>query len=186
MLAATKMNADQRVLLVDADLQNNAQSAAFFSDAFMSAYGMPQGPFDACFGQIPFWMVTPNSAEHGSDARFVSLHTSMGGRLALTHFHWELVKPGQNVMIRAVRDYWHNLRANFSYAFVDIPAFDRANLKEEICAEADTTLLVSDQSDHHSTGIKSLYDELNASGAHCAGLVINALPVYAAFSGDAP
>lgn len=181
LCAATRKTAQKRVLLLDGDIQNNAQSKNLFAPEACSVYGQPTGPYDGTFGQIPFWMVTPARVDaYGqstNDAQFVSLHILPKNDLAFTHFHWQHLHPNQSVMIRHVRQYWHTLRALFSYVIVDIPAFDRAQYFDEICAEADATVLISGSGETRSADLVNVYNQLKAHGCQCAGLIVNDVPI---------
>ena len=182
LAASAHKTSSKRVLLLDADIQNNAQSQALFAPEATAIYGTPHGPYDATFGQIPFWMVTPATIGTdglcASDAHFVSLHILLQNDLAFTHFHWEQLREGQTVMIRNARNYWHELRQQFAFTIIDVPALDRADITNEICKEADTTVLVAGSGDTHSAELSTAFAKLGGQNCHCAGMIINDVPVH--------
>ena len=177
MIAANNMQQGGQVLLVDMDLQGNAQSAYFFSPESQTQYGAPQGPYDATMGADPFWRVTPfmvnADGQSISDNHFMSMHLLPGAPLAFTHFHWETFKPGQNVQVQNARSFWQNARARFSAIFVDTPALDRSDVLGAICPEADTSILISSQSRAQDLALKDAMGRIQASGGRCAGVILN-------------
>lgn len=183
--AAKEQNETQmggQVLLVDMDIQNNAQSAYF---AGQMQYGQTEGPFDASFDQTPFWRVTPSMVdEQGqsiSQSRYMSLHVLPNAPLAYTHFHWEALRQGQNVHIQNTRDYWHTLRNHFSAIFVDTPALDRADILDAIVPEADANILVSKAEDAQAQSLTDAASKIEEYGATCAGVILNDIPTQAQY-----
>ena len=172
---------NRRVLIIDMDLQKSAQAEWFFSPRAQTQFGPPQGPYDACFGAEPFWRVTPSMVGRDglnqSNSVYMSLHMVPQSHLTFSCFHWEKFMPGQTVLIQNARQYWHALRAQFGAILVDIPALDRADLIGTICPEADQTVLVSDLRDIHSEIMGQAYRRLQDMNAHCAGMILNELPV---------
>ena len=177
LIAAGATQADQHVLLLDMDLQNNAQSAYFFGHENQSIYGAPNGPFDATFGTVPFWNVTPSAVnEQGqnvSNNHFMSLHMLDQTGISFSHFHWEKFIDGQNVHVQSARPYWHVLREHFSAIFIDTPGIDRANVLHTVAAEADANVLVSASSDANSPVLSELMHSITDMGASCAGVILN-------------
>ena len=49
-----------RVALFDFDINQQTQFAAFDTPRSIGMYGAAQGPFDATFGEKPFWQVSPD------------------------------------------------------------------------------------------------------------------------------
>lgn len=177
MIAATDADAGQQVLLLDMDLRSNAQSAYFFSQESQSRYGTPTGPFDAAFGTVPFWKVTPASVdEHGrsiTDSNFMSLHMVEQVGISFSHFHWERFREGQNVHIQYARTYWHILREHFSAVFIDTPALDRANVLATVCPEVDANILVSSTANAKDQALSDTMQSMKEKGAYCAGVILN-------------
>lgn len=177
LIAAEEIEADQHVLILDMDIQNNAQSGHFFAQETQTYYGAPTGPYDATFGTVPFWSVTPSSVnEHGqniTDTHFMSLHIVERAGVSFSHFHWERFKDGQNVHIQNARPYWHALRNHFSAIFVDTPALDRANVLGTVCPEVDTNILVSATTDAQDQSLSDLMKNITEKGGTCAGVILN-------------
>ena len=177
MIAAAETSADQHVLILDMDLQNNAQSAYFFAQENQAQFGTPTGPFDATFGTVPFWSVTPSSVnKHGqniTDSHFMSLHMVEQAGISFSHFHWERFKDEQNVHIQNARPYWHVLREHFSAIFIDTPALDRANILSTVCPEVDTNILVSATTDAKDQALSDLMNSIKEKGGTCAGVILN-------------
>ena len=177
LIAAAATQADQHVLLLDMDLQSNAQSAYFFAQENQAKYGIPNGPYDATFATVPFWSVTPSAVnEQGqniTDNHFMSLHMLDQTGISFSHFHWERFRAGQNVHVQSARPYWHALREHFSAVFIDTPAIDRANVLHTVCAEADANILVSNSADAKSPELSALMRSIMDMGASCEGVILN-------------
>ena len=180
MHAAKSLPKDKQVLLIDMDIQKNAQSAYFFTPENQSRFGHPHGPYDASLGQIPFWRITPSivntQGQNVSDAHYMHLYTLEGLRLAFTHFHWESLRKGQNVHIQNVGEYWHVLRAHYGAIFVDMPALDRSDYAQIICPLADQTVLIASPDTARSPKLAAAYTKIKAMQAQCAGVIINECP----------
>ena len=181
---------DKQVLIVDMDIQSNAQSNWFFSSEGQARYGASEGPYDACFGVAPFWRVTPSMVDDNgqnlTDSHFMSLHMVGTANVAFTYFHWEQFRPGQAAHIQNARDYWHKLRQHFGAIFVDTPALDRADIISTVCPEADNTLLVCASEEKHSRALGDAYTKINALNGRCAGVIFNERPTgQANFEGSA-
>ncbi len=170
----------RRVLIIDMDLQNSSQARWFFSPEAIAVYGQPQGPYDAGLGQEPFWRVTPAMAGPDglplNNSVFMSLHTTPYVNLAFSCFHWEKFLPGQNVHLIKARQYWHELRAQFSAVFVDVPALDRTDILDIICPEADSTILVSAANEVNAIPNGQAHKRILETGGRCAGMILNEFP----------
>ncbi len=181
MIAQQSLPRGGQVLLIDMDIQNNAQSAYFFSPESQASYGAPTGPYDAGFGEMPFWKVTPAvvgvDGENVSSSHFMSLHAVTDPSIMFTHFHWEHFRQGQNVHIQNARNYWHKLRQHFAVIIVDTPAIDRSDILETICPEADANILVCANNDACSQSLTSVANRLQGMGARCAGVILNQAPL---------
>ena len=177
LIAASELAPDQHVLILDMDVQNNAQSAFFFSHENQAQFGTPVGPFDATFGTVPFWKVTPSSVDENgqslTDGHFMSLHILEAAKVSFSHFHWERFREGQNVHIQNARPYWHVLREHFTAIFVDTPATDRANILATVCPEVDTNILVSPTADAADQSLSDAMREIKDKGGSCAGVILN-------------
>ena len=177
LIAAAASAQDQHVLILDMDLQNNAQSSYFFDQTVQAQMGVPNGPYDATFGTVPFWRVTPSSLdEQGraiTDTHFMSLHILENAKISFSHFHWDRFRDGQNVHIQNARPFWHALRDHFSAVFVDMPALDRADIVSTVCPEADTNILVSATLNAYDQALSDTMRKMTELGAHCAGVILN-------------
>ncbi len=184
LIAAAHMRADnigdKQVLIVDMDIQQNAQSDWFFSPEGQASCGVSEGPYDACFGAAPFWRVTPSmvddSGQNLTDSHFMSLHVAGAANIAFTHFQWDQFRPGQTAHIQNARDYWHKLRQYFGAIFIDTPALDRADIISTVCPEADSTILISASGDTQSKPLGDAYKRINAMNGRCAGVIFNDRP----------
>jgi len=189
LIAAQSAPQGQQVLLVDMDISNNSQSGYFFAPDSQNHYGIPSGPYDACFAAKPFWQVTPamvgKNGENISDSNFMSLHILEAISLAFTAFHWENFREGQTVQLQNARDYWHKLRDHFSAVIIDTPALDRADILSTIAAEVDTSILVASTPTSKDSALGAAYARITSLGGRCAGVILNDGPVPLAEYGGA-
>ncbi len=180
-IAKTYLQDGAQVLLVDMDIQNNAQSTHFFAPETQGRLGVPEGPYDASFGAEPFWRVTPSMVnEQGqsiTDSHFMSLHIASAAGIAFTHFHWEQFREGQHVHLQSARAYWHKLRDQFPVIIVDTPALDRTDVLSTVCPEADATVMVSGSEDMRAQSLADMAKRITDLGALCAGVILNEKPV---------
>lgn len=177
----------QRVALVDLDLTQQAQSAFFHDPMQQATYGALRGPYDATFGQTPFWQVSPDGVdvdgERKSTARYGALYLVGDTGLTVTKFNWDEIKDGQNVHLVASRDYWHAMRDQFAVIIVDTPSFERADTALTVIPEADKTVIVCDTARASDPAQKALSDRIAENEGRCAGLVINEGAVPASNNG---
>jgi len=140
-------------------------------------YGSIEGPYDATFGQAPFWQVSPDGVDEQGRRKSARLYGGLNligsTGLAVTEFHWSDIKSGQTVHVRAAREYWHTLRDHFALIIVDTPAFDRADTALTVVSEADKTVLVCAPDTAHRPSQKALSDRIQAAEGRCAGLIVN-------------
>jgi len=180
LIAAANLPKDKQVLIVDMDIQSNAQASWFFSPPALAQYGNPEGPYDASFGAVPFWCVTPSMVDDSghslTDNHFMSLHMVSAANVAFTCFQWGQFRQGQTAHIQNARDYWHSLRQYFGAIFVDTPAMDRANIISTVCPEADSTILVCASQDAQSKSLGDAYVKIGAMAGHCDGVILNERP----------
>ncbi len=177
MIAAQGLTSGEQVLLLDMDISQNSQSAYFSSPENQARLGAANGPYDACFGAVPFWQVTPTMVgENGrniSDSHFMSLHIVEAQALAYTDFHWEHFRDGHSVQLQNSRDYWNKLRDHFSAIFIDTPALDRSDILSTIVGEADASILVSSTSMSKDAGLGAAHSRITSLGGSCAGVILN-------------
>ena len=189
LIAEQNLMPGEQVLLVDMDIQNNAQSSYFFAPENQTYYGLPSGPYDASFDVQTFWKVTPaivdNDGENKSDNHFMSLHKPEALSMMFTHFHWEHFLQGQNVHIQNSREYWHKLRQHFSVIIIDTPALDRADIIGTVCPEADACILVSTNQDARSQSLTDIATHVQSLGGTCAGVILNQPPIQTTNYGGA-
>ena len=171
----------QRVGLIDMDITQQSQ-ISFFRDA-AAQYGDIQGPFDATFGQDPFWQVSPDGIDEAGRRKSAALYGGLNligdTGLAVSEFRWSEIKQGQSVHICAARNYWNALRDQFALVIVDTPAFDRADTALTVVPEADKTVIICAPDTAHQPSQKALSDRIEAEEGRCAGLVINEGPARA-------
>ncbi len=182
LIAAGELSKGNKVLIVDMDIQSNAQASWFFAPPAQEQYGAPEGPYDACFGAAPFWRVTPsmvdNTDQSLTDSQFMSLHMVSNANLAFTCFQWAQFKEGQTAHIQTVSEYWQNLRQHFGAIFVDTPALDRSDILSTVCPEAESTILVSTAREAQSNSLGHAYAKIGAIAGNCAGVILNEMPSY--------
>lgn len=187
MLASETVADDRQVLIMDMDLQNNSQSTFFTAPENQTNFSAPQGPYDATFGAVPFWRVTPSAVnEHGqsaSDHSFMSLHmvSPIGGGapISFSQFHWDYFRPGQTVHIVNASPYWQMLRTHFAAIFIDVPALDRADVLSAVSMDANATVLVASSADAQDQAVADGYERVRSLGANCAGVILNDVPYSA-------
>ncbi len=171
----------QRVALVDMDISKQSQML-FFNEA-AAQYGDIQGPFDATFGEDPYWQVSPDGMDEFGRRKSAALYGGLNlvGQtgLAVTEFRWSEIKDGQSVHIRAARNYWHALRDQFALVIVDTPAFDRADTALTVIPEADKTVIVCAPDTAGLPSQRELSNKIEAEQGRCAGLVVNEGPARA-------
>lgn len=170
----------QRVVLIDMDVSQQSQMTFFRNTP---QYGEIQGPFDATFGENPFWQVSPDGIDEFGRRKSAALYGGLNliGQtgLAVTEFRWSEIKDGQSVHICAARDYWNVLRDEFSLVIVDTPAFDRADTALTVVPEADKTVIICAPDTASLPSQKALSDRIEAEEGRCAGLVVNEGPARA-------
>ena len=188
LVAGQNLLEGEQVLLVDMDVQKNAQSDYFATPEAAHRYGETTGPYDASFQCDPFWKITPSVVgdpeRMTSNAQYMSLHMLGHTPLSFTRFHWEYFKQGQNVHIQNARAYWHALRDHFAVVIVDTPAMDRSHIHDTICPEADANILVSSHVDARSQALSNAATDLKKMGAQFSGVILNHMPSSAQHYGE--
>ena len=166
-----------QVGLIDLDISQQAQSAYFQTAAAQSQHGAAHGPYDATFGETPFWQVSPDSVRadgsRSGDGLYCSLHLVGDRGLAFTQFQWSQIKHGQSVHVAHVRDYWHKIREHFSLVIIDTPAFDRSDTALTVIPEVDKTAIVNLTARSAEPENAALAARIVAAGGHCAGMILN-------------
>ncbi|PHR57014.1 MAG: hypothetical protein COA43_12920 [Robiginitomaculum sp.] len=166
-----------QVLLVDMDIQNNAQSRYFFAQQNFDQFGQMDGPYDATYGEIPFWRITPSMVdEEGrnlTDNHFMSLYRLSQIPLSFSYFQWDQFREGQAAHLQNARAYWHKLREHYTAIFVDTPAQDRSDMLSVICEDTDATILVSAPEHSRSQDLSNIANKVASLGAKCTGVILN-------------
>ncbi len=172
-----------RVCLIDYDVDQQAQSAFFTEPSHQTEYGALAGPFDATFGQSPFWQVSPSVVDDQGQRMRAGAYGGMyligDSGLAITRFDWTKVRSGQTVHVRDVPDYWDTLRDQFALIIVDTPAFDRGDTSLSLFPVADQTVIISDAHRTREAAISDLSQNITDHGGQCAGLIQNHGPATA-------
>ena len=170
LAAAHYAQQNGRVALIDFDI--NAQSQAL---SFRGPGENLHGPFDATFGQIPFWHVSdPKSKDQPLRPHpYCELFFVGETGLAVSRFNWDNVKSGQSVTLQPAPAYWAAARAQFSMLIVDCPAFDRTEAALHMIPDADAAILVSPAHRASEAEHTELSQKINAAGGKCAGMILN-------------
>ena len=137
-----------RVALVDFDIANQTQKAFFDTPVAHSYYGDLTAPYDANFGQTPFWQITDsltgsNHMQPDDGSAVYGLYLVGDTGLAVTYFDWAQISQEHNVNIVSAPNYWTAIRQQFSLVIVDCPAFDRSDTAIHLIQDADSMVLVS-------------------------------------------
>jgi len=165
-----------RVALIDYDLNKQSQTMYFETLGSKNIHGSLLGPYDATFGQKPFWQISPDiisGVERTADSTVCNLFLVGDTGLAITHFNWDSVKSGQTVHITKSTEYWQALRQNFACIIVDCPAFDRSDVALNVIPDADNVIFVSSEDNKNHSAHKDLAETLKQSGKACKGLIVN-------------
>ena len=172
-LAAVR--ARKPVWLIDGDLlqQGQLEAAAAEPERFgrlgRAALASPDGS--------SFFAVTPRVMDQQNrpiaPARLLAARPCLGGRLWLTRFAPETLRPGQRVEVIGDPGYWDALRKHADTVVIDSPAADRNDMAITLAPFVDATILVvaAETTAAHEPVI--LRDEIEAVGGRIAGAVVN-------------
>lgn len=172
-LALQAKASGHRCALIDMDFSQNSQFSAFYEPHMQAAYGALAGPYDASYGVMPFWQVSPLIVEdpQSAQAAFCGLYTVGDGRLVVTQFLWDHMQTGQQVHLARSREYWNALRDTYAVSFVDVPAIARSGAYNTVAEEVDGTVLIaSGQGDSASAGALA---HITQMGGRCVGAIFN-------------
>lgn len=164
-----------RVALIDFDIHAQTQALSF-----RGPHESLHGPFDATFGETPFWQVSQadNAALAVRPHPYCELYFVGETGLAVSKFNWDNVKTGQSVTLQAAPDYWAASKSQFSMIIVDCPAFDRSEAGLLMIPDADATVLVSPAHRASEAEHTELSQKINAAGGKCTGMILNSgLPI---------
>lgn len=176
-----------RVALIDYDINQQTQASNFDTPRAIAQNGVLQGPFDATFGQTPFWQVSPDMVSETGDrtqaGSYCGLHFVGETGLVVSRFDWNAVRSGQTVHVVSAPDYWQAARAQFSAIFVDCPATDRTDISLNVISDADKTIIVAPDHRTNDPEVLNLAQKITQEGGHCAGVIANAGKALQEFSG---
>lgn len=171
-------HARRPVWLVDLDLMGATQHAAVTADP--GRFG-PVGPASqASPDGSSFVSVQPSARTADgkvlTDARYLAGHAVLRGRLWITRFRKEALRPGQQVRLNASPDYWRALAAHAEYVIIDTPAADRSTAAVTLAAQVDASVMVVAADGADARAPAALKQALDTHGGRIAGLVFNRAP----------
>ena len=173
LFAAKK--AKRPVWLVDLDLFGGAQHQAIAADA--GRFGPLGKPSQSSPDGSTFVAVQPAARTRDGhvlpDNRYVAAHSALRGRLWVTRFRKETMKPGQAVRLSESPRYWNALAAHAEYVIVDSPAADRSSAAVTLANQVDATVLVVAAEGAGARGPAALKAAIEERGGRLAGLVFN-------------
>ena len=176
-----------RVALMDFDVNQQTQCDGFDTPESIAAHGAIQGPFDATFGQSPYWQVSPDMVSGDGQMAQMSLHCGLffvgETGLAVSSFDWKTIKAGQTVHVRRAPEYWQAARSQFSFIFVDCPSTDRSGMAMEMIPDADMAVIISPEYRASDPAHDALAQKITQAGGTCAGKILNAGPVVQPYVG---
>lgn len=165
----------RRVWLIDLDLMGQSQAQAFADDPvkFGELGAAAQASPD---GSMFFTVQPPLTRPDGRpwpDTRYIGAHSVGGAGLWVTRFRREAMRANQGVHVTPTPAYWSALRRHADVVIVDAPAAQRSQAGLTVAPFMDAVVLVvaADETDHR--GPVQLRDDLEAAGAHCAGVFVN-------------
>lgn len=169
--------AKRPVWLIDLDLMGAPQYEAMAADP--ARFGALGPASQASPDGSSFVSVQPSArTTEGkvlSDARYLAGHSALQGRLWVTRFRKEAIRPGQQVRLSGSPQYWRALAAHAEYVIIDTPAADRSTAALTLAAQVDASVLVvaADRTDARAPA--ALKASLESHGGRMAGLVFNRL-----------
>lgn len=172
-LAAVR--ARKPVWLVDADLATQTQQAEIArATARFGALGRPAA---ASPNGSAFFTIQPSLRGRDgrpiADARLLSARPCLGRRMWVTHFRGDVLKAGQRALAMPRGAYWDAMRRHAETVVIDSPSADRTDFGLTLAPFADAVVLVVAAETADASVGAALRNELEGSGAHCAGLVFN-------------
>ena len=172
-LAAVR--ARRPVWLIDADLAQQGQMDAVaaepdrFGRIGKAAIATPDGSI--------FFAVTPRIMDRAGKpvhpARLMTARPCLGGRLWITRFAAEHLRPGQRAEAVSDARYWDALRKHADTVVIDAPAADRNDMAITLAPYVDATVLVVAAESGAANEPLMLRDEIEAVGGKIAGVVVN-------------
>jgi hypothetical protein len=107
------------------------------------------------------------------DARYLYAQPAMGGKLWVSRFRRDRVRPGQQAHLLPRGDYWSALRRHADLVVLDAPAADRSSAALTTAAFVDCSVLVVAADQPDTTAPAALRDAIAGAGGRCAGVVFN-------------
>ena len=167
--------AKRPVWLVDLDLMGAPQHAAIEADP--ARFGALGPASQASPDGSSFVSVQPSARTADgkplSDARYLAAHAALKGRLWVTRFRREAIRPGQQVRLSASPAYWRALAAHAEYVIIDAPAADRSTAALTLAGQVDASVLVVAAEAVDARAPAALKQALESHGGRIAGLVFN-------------
>jgi Mrp family chromosome partitioning ATPase len=166
------------VWLVDLDLMGQTQHAALAAEP--SRFGALGPASQASPDGSSFVNVQPSARTADgkvlSDARYLAGHAVFRGRLWVTRFRKEALRPGQQVRLSPSPAYWRALAKHAEYVVIDVPAADRSTAALTLASQVDASVLVVSADGSDARAPAALKQSLEAHGGRIAGLVFNRAP----------
>lgn len=165
----------RKVWLIDLDLMGQSQAQAIadeplrFGELGPAAQASPDG---AMFFTVQPPLKRPDGRPW-PDTRYIGAHSVGGPGLWVTRFRREALRSNQGVHVTPTPAYWNALRRHADVVVVDAPAAGRSQAGLTVAPFMDEVVLVvaADETDHRRP--VQLRDDLEAAGAHCAGVFVN-------------
>lgn len=169
--------ADKPAWLVDLDFKRNPALSGF-EKGFSGDIGRPGRAYDASLRQSPIYSVTPRIADARQE-KLLTAHDIEGLPLLVTRFRNERLQAGQKVQVQSSPNWWQALRKISGWIIVDAPALERSSAAFTIAQQVDGIILVVEADRTSGEDIDSARRELEASGGHVLGTVLNRVGVDA-------
>lgn len=167
--------AKRPVWLVDLDLMGSPQYTAMKADP--ARFGPLGQASQASPDGSSFVSVQPSArTTEGkvlSDARYLAGHAALKGRLWVTRFRKEAIRPGQQVRLSGSPAYWRALAPHAEYVIIDTPAADRSTAALTLASQVNASVLVVAAEDVDARAPAALKQALESHGGRIAGLVFN-------------
>ncbi len=167
--------AKRPVWLVDLDLFGASQHKAVAAQS--GRFGPLGKPSQASPDGSTFIAVEPaaQTSEGGAqpDARYVAAYAALRGRLWVTRFRKEAMRPGQGVRLSGSPRYWQALAAHAEYVIIDTPAADRSSAAVTLAGQVAATVMMVAADGADARGPAALKTAIQERGGQIAGLVFN-------------
>jgi Mrp family chromosome partitioning ATPase len=163
--------AKRPVWLVDLDLYGAAQHKAVTAEAArFGPLGRPSqaSPDGSTFVAVEPVARTADGAPY-PDARYVAAYAALRGRLWITRFRKEAMRPGQSVRLSGSPRYWQALAAHAEYVIIDTPAADRSSAAVTLADQVDATVMVVAAEGADGRGPAALKAAIQERGGQIAG-----------------